>query len=173
MTILEHFLGHPLRLALSTLKITCLAHLVQTHLVQVSAASGPSMLPTFNVDGDWIVSDMTARHGRRVGVGDLVLYKIPIFASLSGVKRIIGMPGDYVCMGTPGEPGDHQTIQVPQGHCWIVGDNLTASRDSRMFGPIPLALIQGKVVAKVLPWRERHWIKNGLHPVDKGSIASQ
>ena len=54
--------------------------------------------------------------------------------------------------------------QVPEGHCWIVGDNLPASRDSRQFGPLPLALIQGKIIAKVLPWRERCWIGNGLEP---------
>ncbi|PNY26512.1 Mitochondrial inner membrane protease subunit 1 [Tolypocladium capitatum] len=146
MALLAHLLGHPLRLALSTLKVTCLAHLTLTHLVQVSPAQGPSMLPTLSVDGDWIAADMTARRGRGVAVGDLVLYRIPLFATQNGVKRVVGMPGDF----------------VPEGHCWIVGDNLPASRDSRQFGPLPLALVQGKIVAKVLPWRERHWIENGL-----------
>ncbi|KAM4065805.1 peptidase S24/S26A/S26B/S26C [Hirsutella rhossiliensis] len=161
-----HILGHPLRFALSTLKITCLAHLTLTHLVQLSPAQGPSMLPTFSVDGDWILADMTARHGRRLAVGDLVLYKIPIFPSHSGAKRVVGLPGDYVSLGTPGDKGEDRMIQVPEGHCWIVGDNIPASRDSRQFGPLPLALIQGKIVAKVLPWRERHWINNGLQPMD-------
>lgn len=46
-----------------------------------------------------------------------------------------------------------------------MGDNLTVSRDSRHFGPLPLALIQGKVVVKVLPWAERGWIANSLQPV--------
>lgn len=57
-------------------------------------------------------------------------------------------------------------IQVPEGHCWIVGDNLPASRDSRQFGPLPLALVQGKVVAKILPWKERAWVANGLQAVE-------
>ncbi|KND86725.1 Mitochondrial inner membrane protease subunit 1 [Tolypocladium ophioglossoides CBS 100239] len=173
MAFLTHLLGHPLRFALSTLKITCLAHLTLTHLVQVSTAQGPSMLPTFSVDGDWIAADMTARRGRGIGVGDLVLYRIPLFASQNGVKRVVGMPGDFVSLGTPGEPGEERTIQacfirVPEGHCWIVGDNLPASRDSRQFGPLPLALVQGKIVAKVLPWRERHWIQNGLERIQDG-----
>lgn len=46
-----------------------------------------------------------------------------------------------------------------------MGDNLDASRDSRMFGPMPMALIKGKVIAKVLPWNERRWIENELKPV--------
>lgn len=56
-------------------------------------------------------------------------------------------------------------MKVPQGHCWVVGDNLAASRDSRIFGPIPLALISGKVIAKVFPWSERRWITNSVEPV--------
>ncbi len=50
--------------------------------------------------------------------------------------------------------------KVPEGHCWLVGDNLPASRDSRTFGPVPLALIKGKVIAKMLPWADAGWIKN-------------
>lgn len=105
-------LGHPLRLFTSTLKATCLAHLTLTHLVQISPAQGPSMLPTFTVDGDWIAADMTYRLGRRINVGDLVLYRIPIFSNQSGVKRVVGMPGDYVSLGTPGEDGQEHMIQV-------------------------------------------------------------
>lgn len=70
------------------------------------------MLPTFTVDGEWIAADMRYRLGRSVEVGDLVLYKIPLFAHQNGVKRVVGMPGDYVLLGTPGEPGDDQMIQV-------------------------------------------------------------
>lgn len=56
-------------------------------------------------------------------------------------------------------------MKVPQGHCWVVGDNLPASQDSRMFGPLPLALILGKAVYKVSPWAERGPIESGLEPV--------
>lgn len=52
--------------------------------------------------------------------------------------------------------------QIPQGHCWIEGDNLPDSRDSREYGPVPLALVKGKVIAKVWPLGEVKWIPNGL-----------
>jgi len=80
------------------------------------------------------------------------------------IKRIIGLEGDYVMLHTPGR-GNDSMIQVPEGHCWVAGDNLPYSRDSRHFGPMPLALIRGKIIAKVFPWRERRWIKNGLETV--------
>lgn len=51
---------------------------------------------------------------------------------------------------------------MPDGHCWVLGDNLPESRDSRFYGPIPLALIKGKVLARVSPWSDRGWIENGL-----------
>jgi inner membrane protease subunit 1 len=56
-------------------------------------------------------------------------------------------------------------IQVPEGHCWVVGDNIPYSRDSRHFGPLPMGLVRGKVLAVVFPWRERRWIGGDLHPV--------
>lgn len=56
--------------------------------------------------------------------------------------------------------------QIPEGHCWIVGDNLPASRDSRQFGPLPLALVQGKIIGKILPWKDRQWASDGLLKID-------
>lgn len=47
-----------------------------------------------------------------------------------------------------------------------MGDNLPYSRDSRHFGPMPMALIRGKVIAKVLPFSERRWLEDGLQVVD-------
>ena len=62
------------------------------------------------------------------------------------------------------------TTQVPQGHCWIVGDNLKHSRDSRHFGPLPLALVKGKVVARLSPWYRSHRIVNGLQPAEEDRV---
>lgn len=40
-------------------------------------------------------------------------------------------------------------MRVPKGHVWVCGDNLTASRDSRVYGPVPIGLVKGRIVAKV------------------------
>lgn len=53
-------------------------------------------------------------------------------------------------------------LQVPKGHCWVVGDNLAWSRDSRLFGPVPMALIKGKVLARYRLWSDFQWLGNGL-----------
>lgn len=38
-------------------------------------------------------------------------------------------------------------IKVPEGHCWVTGDNLSRSLDSRSYGVLPLGLIKGKIFA--------------------------
>lgn len=42
-------------------------------------------------------------------------------------------------------------MQIPPGHVWIEGDNPKNSRDSRYYGPVPIALVQGRVLAKIWP----------------------
>ncbi|GAP93196.1 putative mitochondrial inner membrane protease subunit protein [Rosellinia necatrix] len=161
------FLGHPFRVLLATAQTFALAHVVWAYGFGVGFGWGPSMLPTFLAASEWFVTDRRCRRGRGVRVGDCVVYAIPVEPGEDGLKRVIGMPGDYVLLNSPPSSGSgsgsaaagvvdragrgvgsENMIQVPKGHCYIVGDNLPWSRDSRDFGPIPLALIKGKVIAK-------------------------
>ena len=43
---------------------------------------------------------------------------------------------------------------VPKGHVWLLGDNPDESIDSRHYGPVPIGLIQGKAICKLLPLSE-------------------
>ena len=51
---------------------------------------------------------------------------------------------------------------MPEGHCWLLGDNEDASRDSRTYGPLPMALIKGKVTGIVWPPSSMRRFKNPL-----------
>lgn len=138
------------RYALRLLQIFLIGHLISTYVVTIRPCIGPSMLPTINWEGDWILISKFHRRGYGVNVGDLVSYYHPIRQGYKGVKRVVGMPGDFVLRDTPGK-GDGWMVQVPEGHCWLAGDNLDASRDSRHFGPLPLELVRGKVLGRVWP----------------------
>lgn len=51
------------------------------------------------------------------------------------IKRIAGLPGDWIDL----PPFD--TLRVPEGHCWVIGDNEACSLDSRSFGPVRLEIL--------------------------------
>ncbi|CEH16724.1 related to imp1-mitochondrial [Ceraceosorus bombacis] len=44
-----------------------------------------------------------------------------------------------------------QYVTIPAGHVWLAGDNTSSSSDSRYYGPVPIALIKGSVVARAFP----------------------
>ena len=47
------------------------------------------------------------------------------------VKRLIAMPEDWVTV-----PQTREIKHVPKGHCWVEGDNVDNSNDSKAFGPV-------------------------------------
>lgn len=47
----------------------------------------------------------------------------------------------------PPEREEPEMIEVPPGHVWVAGDNMAWSRDSRFYGPMPMGMVLGKIVA--------------------------
>ena len=128
--------------------------------------SGPSMYPTLASERSMQIVSHAHRYGRGVKVGDVVIAYNPMFINSTVGKRVIGMSGDYVVLdkaeaasvGAAPIPGKFRSgegdrnepvmVQVPEGHVWLAGDNLPWSRDSRTYGPVPMGLVVGKVIAK-------------------------
>ncbi|EED80421.1 predicted protein, partial [Postia placenta Mad-698-R] len=110
---------------------------------------GPSMLPTMSVTGE-VVWENRMITPDRLSRGDLVTYVSPLDPTRLVCKRLIGLPGDVVCVdptGTLAPSTEH--VVVPKNHVWLIGDNAAASRDSRVYGPVSMALIKGRLVARV------------------------
>lgn len=61
---------------------------------------------------------------------------------------------------------------IPEGFCWVTGDNPVYSEDSSLYGPVPLALIEGRV-AYVLwpPGRVGPLPKGPPPPIPKGQLV--
>ncbi|QSS65460.1 mitochondrial inner membrane protease subunit 1 [Histoplasma capsulatum] len=144
--------------------------LFNEHCYSYQACSGPSMYPSINFRGEWLLVSKLHKHGKGVEVGDLVMFKNPLFRGRTATKRVLGMPGDFVLKNAP-SVGDDATgdedaemIRVPEGHIWVIGDNLPWSRDSRFHGPLPLGLVMGKVIAKGKANSFPRWVRNTLEP---------
>ncbi|KAI0036682.1 signal peptidase I family protein [Vararia minispora EC-137] len=121
---------------------------------------GPSMLPTFEAQGDVVLElrqPLMAALGRaNIERGDLIVYESPAAPALQVCKRVIGLPGDIICVDPTGmRAPSTEHVVVPRGHVWVAGDNADNSRDSRYYGPVPLALVSGFVWARV--WPPRRW----------------
>jgi mitochondrial inner membrane protease subunit 1 len=136
------------------------AHFFSKH---IRSCEGPSMLPLVPEHGSWMIINPRCAHGHGVRVGDVVVASHPLNPAEGVVKRVMGLPGDYVAAGKG------NIARVPSGHCWLAGDNASGSRDSRHYGPVSLALVNGKVVAFVqrngllLRWTS---VRNGLEDLD-------
>lgn len=156
---LGRYYGRPVALIADAGKVLAAAHFFWAYGYDWGTVSGPSMLPGWSVWGEGAIISHRYRRGKDIKVGDLVRFKIPVDDGLA-IKRVLGVAGDYVMMGTP-ETGQDIMIQVPPGHVWLIGDNLPASRDSRLYGPVPMALIDGKVIARTGAWPwQMHAIEN-------------
>ncbi|SAM04779.1 hypothetical protein [Absidia glauca] len=133
---------------IATVQFACFAHLFNQHVAEFTFCVGPSMLPTFNLTGDVMLVEHISKHFKSLERGDVIVCMSPSVPGRAVLKRIIGMPGDNICMD-PTVP-DRKYFDVPQGHVWVGGDNLSNSTDSRSYGPVAMGLIRGKVLARII-----------------------
>ncbi len=129
---LQPLSGHPWRWFRGTVKTLAFLHVFITYGYVVGPAYGPSMLPTFEVLSERLLISKRYRNGRNLRVGDLVVYKIPVEPEADGIKRVLGLPGDYVLINSPDSDKDAmiQVCDPPSGFT-------TAAMEGRLIVPRP------------------------------------
>ena len=102
--------------------------------------------------GDWLLVDPTTDRWPRRGA--IVAFHEPDGGAIS-VKRIAARPGDRVAF-------QDGYLELADDEAWLVADASEDSAaaagfappiDSRRFGPVPLALLVGRVWFRYGPWR--------------------
>mmetsp|Transcript_7555 Transcript_7555/g.11432 ORF Transcript_7555/g.11432 Transcript_7555/m.11432 type:complete len:349 (-) Transcript_7555:2575-3621(-) len=107
-----------------------------------------------------------------ISIGDVIVVQHPDRTG-TVCKRVLGLPGDVVVRAPHQRNGriSYRTHRrdglfvVPDGHVWIEGDNVLNSSDSRNYGPVPAALIVGRVLFRIWPIRGNAMMERGVRPV--------
>ena len=128
---------------------------------------GDAMVPTLRA-GQNVSVDTRAYANHPPQRRDIVLFTPPDQNSRLFIKRVIAIPGDQLLItnGTvsingqvvsepylpeawvynASWPSSGQPVVVPANQYFVMGDNRNHSSDSRTFGFVPLAAIQGKLL---------------------------
>ncbi|MCU0502189.1 MAG: signal peptidase I [Anaerolineae bacterium] len=143
-----------------------IALLIHAFLAQATRVYGQSMEPNLHTNERLVVEKLSYRfHGPRRG--DIVVLHDPTGGPELLIKRVVGLPGERVAMsdgrvyidGTPLEEPYLAQPTLGQGRSWLVpplsvfvmGDNRGASRDSRVFGSVPMEQIIGRAAFRYWP----------------------
>ncbi|MGQ9665852.1 MAG: signal peptidase I [Anaerolineae bacterium] len=136
-----------------------IALFIHLFLAQATRVYGQSMEPNLHTEQRLVVEKLSYRfHGPRRG--DIVVLRLPEHSSDLLIKRVISLHGEKVEIhdgtvyidGRPLDepyltqktPGSMPAVVVPPLHVFVLGDNRSASNDSRVFGPVPITNIVGK-----------------------------
>jgi len=140
---------------------------IRYFLIQPFYVKGASMEPNF-YDHEYLIIDELSYRFKPVQRGDVVVFRYPNDPRQYFIKRVIALPGESVkvadgrvtifnaehpeglsldekaYLGSLRTSGDEE-IKLGTNEYFLLGDNRTASLDSRIFGPVSDALIVGRV----------------------------
>ncbi|KAF1327147.1 Casp-like protein, partial [Globisporangium splendens] len=137
---------------------------VNSLVVGVASVKGRSMQPTLNggmrenaVRDRVLLDKFSVQMRHQFTRGDVVVLASPSVPGELLIKRLVALEGDLIT------DRSGRRVLIPAGKCWIEGDNPACSDDSNdAFGPVPLALINARVLAVVWPLNQMKLVKSEL-----------
>jgi len=123
--------------------------------------SSGSMAPTVCTGDVVVVNHLAGRHG--LNIGDIVTFPSPTTGAKQ-IKRVVALGGQSIEMAdgvlqVDGRSVDEPYVDaasidgvyfgpvtVPEGTVFLMGDDRELSLDSRIYGPVPLGRIDGRLM---------------------------
>jgi len=146
---------------------------IRYFLIQPFFVQGASMEPNYE-DGEYLIIDEISYRLREAERGEVIVFKYPQNPSEFFIKRIIGLPGETIKiqnstivienktnpLGFVLDESSYlknvpsmgqQAVTLGEDEFFVLGDNRSASFDSRRWGSLPRNDIIGKVWIKAWP----------------------
>lgn len=165
----------------------CVVIPVRMFVMQPFIVSGSSMFPTFK-DGQYLIVDELSYHFREPARGDVIVFKPPMNLKTYYIKRIIGLPGETVIINganiiikneahpegfiltqpyieTPSDDKIEKTLGPDE--YYVLGDNRTASSDSRYWGTLPRKDITGRAFLRLFPFTQISYLPGEYHQIEQ------
>lgn len=151
------------------------AVLIKTFIFNSTYVLGNSMHPTLH-EKDRLFAVKVPLYFAGPSRGDVVVIPAPDDKDKDYIKRIIGIEGDtiriangqvylngeileekYIDSGSYTQTYEFDTWEVPEGQVFVLGDNRAdgASKDSRIFGTVPMGTIKGITGFRYFPIDDR------------------
>ena len=151
-----------------------LAFIIRTFIAEPRYIPSESMSPTLET-GDRLVVEKVSYYFHPPQTGDIIVFEPPTQLQMQGyekeqafIKRIIGTGGDIVAVenrivyvnNTPLEENyilespnyNLDSVQVPEGYLFVMGDNRNNSNDSHIWGFLPEKNVIGHAIFRFFPW---------------------
>ena len=142
---------------------------IRYFLIQPFFVRGASMMPNFD-NGEYLVINEINYRFESPQRGQVIIFKYPLNPSQYYIKRIVGLPGETVEIKdsrvfVQGAALD-ESVYLPEGRVtlgnlkvelgqeeyFVLGDNRSASSDSRQWGILPRENIIGFVWIRAWPF---------------------
>ena len=148
-----------------------LSFIVIVFLYQPVQVEGTSMMPRLENHERIFINKFVYRF-EPIKRGDIVVFWYPLDPSKSYIKRVVGLPGEWVSIRdgrvyvddlpvkepyVPPEYLDHQSYPpsyVEPDHYYVLGDHRESSNDSRVWGTVDRKYIYGKAVFVYWPFSQ-------------------
>lgn len=144
---------------------------IRVFIAEPFIVSGSSMVPTFE-NGDYLIVDKVSYELGSPKRDDVVVFRYPGDTSKFFIKRIIGLPNETVDIKgsevtiSNGDNKESFKLEQPfvknisnnnthfelkNDEYFVMGDNRSASSDSRYWGAVKKDLLTGKALLRLLP----------------------
>ena len=144
---------------------------IRAFVAEPFVVSGSSMIPTFQ-NSNYLIVDKISYKFTDPERDDVVVFKYPLDKTKYFIKRIIGLPNETVDIKgsavtiinkdhkdgfTLNEPyvknisQNEIHFELKNDEYFVMGDNRSASSDSRYWGAVPRTLLIGRAFLQLLP----------------------